>query len=56
MAKATFNIKRPFCTSKLDWNLRKKLMKCCIRSTALFDAVTWTFRIVDLKYMKSFET
>jgi hypothetical protein len=33
MAKATFNKKTLF-TSKLDLNLRKKLIKCCICSIA----------------------
>jgi hypothetical protein len=35
MKKAAFNIIRRF-TSKLDRNLRKNLVKCCIWSTAIF--------------------
>jgi hypothetical protein len=30
MAKAAFNRKKILFTSKLDLNLKKKLMKCCI--------------------------
>jgi hypothetical protein len=30
MAKAAFNKKRALFTSKLDLELRKKLVKCCI--------------------------
>jgi len=41
MAKAAFKKKRKLFTSKLELNVRKKLMKCCIWSTALYDAETW---------------
>jgi hypothetical protein len=44
----------PF-TSKLDLNLRKKLVKCYIWSIALYGAETWTLRKVDQKYLESFE-
>ena len=54
MAKAAFSMKTLF-TSKLDLNLRKKLMKCYIWSTALYGAETWTLRAVDQKQMESFE-
>jgi hypothetical protein len=50
MAKAAFN-KKTLCTSKLDLNLRKKLLKCYIWSIALYGAETWTLRKVDQKYM-----
>ena len=30
MARASFNVKKPLSTSKLDLNLSKKLVKCCI--------------------------
>jgi hypothetical protein len=53
MAKAAFNQKTLF-TSKLDLNLRKKLVKCYIWRTALFGAETWTLRKVDQKYVKRF--
>ena len=44
----------PF-TSKLDLNLRNKLVKCYIYSIAMYDIKTWTIRKVDQKYLKSFK-
>jgi len=55
MAKAAFNKKKTLFTSKLDLNLRKKLVKCYICSTALFGDETWTHRKVGQKYQESFE-
>jgi hypothetical protein len=55
MAKATFNKKKTLFTSKLDLNLRRKLVKCYIWSIALCGAETWTHRKVDQKYLESFE-
>jgi hypothetical protein len=55
MAKATFNKEKTLFTSKVDLNLRKKLVKCYIWSIALCGAETWTFRKVDQKYLESFE-
>jgi hypothetical protein len=56
MANATFNKKKTSFTSKLELNLRKKLVKCYIWNTALYGAETWTLRKVDQKYLESFET
>jgi len=42
-------------TSKLDLNLRTKLVKCYIWSIALYGAETWTLRKIDQKYPESFE-
>jgi hypothetical protein len=47
MAKAAFSRKEALVVGKLDLNLMKKLFKCYIRSVALYDAETWTFRKVD---------
>ena len=55
MAKAAFSKKKPLFTSKLDLNLRKKLIKCYIWSMALYGAETWTLRAADQKYLESFE-
>jgi hypothetical protein len=55
MAKAAFNKKNNLFTSKLDLNLRKKLVKCYIWSIALYSAEMWTFRKVDQKYLESIE-
>jgi hypothetical protein len=41
-----------FFTSKLDLNLRKKLVNSYIWSIALYDAETWTLRKVDQKYLE----
>jgi hypothetical protein len=40
MAKTAFNKKKNLFTSKLDLNLRKKLVKCYIWSIALYGAET----------------
>jgi hypothetical protein len=55
MAKAAFNKKKNLFTSKLDLNLRKKLVKCYIWSISLYGAETWTLRKVDQMYLESFE-
>jgi hypothetical protein len=55
MAKAAFNKKKTLFTSKMDLNLRKKLVKCYIWSIALLGAETWTLRKVDQKYLESIE-
>jgi len=55
MAKAAFNKKRALFTSTLDFELRKKLVKCNIWSIALYSAETWTLRAVDQEYWESFE-
>jgi len=55
MAKTAFSKKKTLFTSKLDLNLRKKLIKCYNWSMALYDAETWTLRAADQKYLESFE-
>jgi hypothetical protein len=55
MAKAAFNKKTLF-TSKLDLNLRRKLVKCYIWNIDLCGAETWTLQKVNQKYLKSLET
>jgi len=55
MAKAAFNKKRTLFTSTLDLELRKKLVKFYIWSTALYGAETWTLRAVDQKHLQSFK-
>jgi hypothetical protein len=53
MAKATFNKKRNLFTSTLELELRKKLVKCYVWSTALYGAETWTLWAVDQKGLES---
>jgi len=55
MAKAAFNKKKNLFTSKLDLELRKKLVKFYIWSIALYGAETLTLRAVDQKHLVSFE-
>ena len=55
IAKAAFNKKKTLFTSKLDLNLRKKLVKCYIWSMVLYGAETWTLRAADQKHLESFE-
>ena len=43
------------CHSRLDFNLRKKIVKCYIWSTAVHGAETWKFWRVDQKYLEGFE-
>jgi hypothetical protein len=54
VAKATFNKKRALFTSKMDLELRKKLVKCYVWSKALCGAEAWTLRAVDQKHLESF--
>jgi hypothetical protein len=49
LAKVAFNKKKILYISKLDWNLKKKLIKGCIWSMALYGAETWTLRAADQK-------
>jgi hypothetical protein len=51
MANVAFNIKKSLFTSKLDLNLRKKLVKCYIWSIALYETEAWTLNKQDLKYL-----
>jgi hypothetical protein len=46
---------RSLFTSKLDLNLRKKLVKCYIWSVALYGADIWMLWKVDWKYLEGFE-
>jgi hypothetical protein len=39
----------------LDLELRKKLVKCCIWSIALYGAETWMLQAVNQKQLESFE-
>jgi hypothetical protein len=55
MGKAAFSRRKTLFTSKLDLNLRKKLVKCYIWSMALYGAETLTLRAADQKNLESFE-
>ena len=55
MAKAAFNKNKNLFISKLDLNLRKKLVKCYVWSMALYGAETWTCWATDQKSLESFQ-
>jgi hypothetical protein len=51
----TSSTKRGLFASKMDIELRKKLVKCYIWTIALYGAETGTLRTVDQKHLESFE-
>ena len=51
MEKTAFNRKKTIFKRKLDLNLKKKIVKCYVRSTGLYGAETGTLRKVDQKYL-----
>ena len=53
LGKRSIQQKEDFFTRELD--LRKKLVKCCIWSIALFGTETWTLGKVEQKYLEGFE-
>ena len=54
MAKSVFNKKNNLFTSKLDLDLRKKLLECYLRKPALYGPETWTLLKADQKYLETF--
>jgi hypothetical protein len=52
MEKAAFNNKMALFAGKVNWDLRKKLVKCYSRSVALYGAGTGTVR-ADQKQLES---
>jgi hypothetical protein len=44
IAKVAFNRKISLSTGKLNIELRKKLVRCCVWSIALYGSETWTVR------------
>ena len=54
MGKAAFNKKNVLLNSKLNLELKKKLVKCYVWSIVLYGAETWTLREKDRKYLESF--
>jgi hypothetical protein len=55
LAKAAIRKNSTLCTSKLDFNFRKKPVKCYIWSIVFYGFETWTLRKVDYTYLESFE-
>jgi hypothetical protein len=54
-AKESFNRRISLLTSKLNIELRKKLVRCYVRSIALYGSETRTLRKLEGKYLNSFE-
>jgi hypothetical protein len=54
MAKAAFSKKKDVFTRNFNLNLRKKILKCHIWSTAVCGAEIWTLWKVDRKFLESF--
>jgi hypothetical protein len=52
-AKAALSRNKNIFTGKLDLNLMKKLVKCCIWSIDLYGAERWTHWKADQRYLKS---
>ena len=55
IAKEAFNRKMSLLTSKLNTELKKKLVRCYVWSIALYGSETWTLRQLERKYLESFE-
>jgi len=55
MVKPASNKKKNIFTSKLDLNLRKKVVKCYVWIMALYGAETWKLWATDQKRLESFE-
>jgi hypothetical protein len=55
MAKGAFNNKRALFAGEMDWELRKKLVKCYIWSVALYGTEIGTVWGVDQKQLERFE-
>ena len=55
IAKEAFNRKMSLLTSKLNIELKKKLVRYYVWSIALYGSVTWTLRKLELKYLENFK-
>ena len=55
IAKEVFNRKMSLLTSKMNIELKKKLVRCYVWSIALYGSETWTLRKLERKYLESFE-
>ena len=54
-AKGAFNRKMSLLTSKLNIELKKKLVRCYVWSIALYGSDTWILRTLERKFLESFE-
>jgi hypothetical protein len=54
IAKEAFNRKMSLLTSKLNNELKKKLVRCYVWSIALYGSEIWTLGKLKRKYLESF--
>ena len=52
IAKEAFNRTMSLLTSKLNIELKKKLVRCYVWSIALYGSETWTLRKLEGKYLE----
>ena len=55
MAKEVFMEKKKLFTGKMNLELKKIIMKCLVRSAALYAAETWTLTQTDRRRLEAFE-
>jgi hypothetical protein len=55
MTKLVFNRKTSLLTSKLSTELRKKLIRCYIKSITLYGSEIWALRKLEGNYLESLE-
>ena len=55
IVKEAFNRNMSLLTSKLNIELKKKLVRCYVWSIALYGSETWTVRKLERKYLESFD-
>jgi hypothetical protein len=55
IAKEAFNRKLSLLASKINIELRKKLVTCYVWSIALYGSETWTLTKLERKYLGNFE-
>jgi hypothetical protein len=55
MEKAAFNKMSALFTNKMDLEMNKKLVKCCVWSIGLYCVENGTLRAVDPRHLESFE-
>jgi len=55
MAKKVFQGKRKLLTGKMNLELKKRIVKCLVCSSATYAVETWTLREVDRKKIEAFK-
>jgi len=47
--------KKILFTSKMNYEVKKRIMKCLVWSVTLYAAETWTLTKVDVRWLEAFE-